>query len=175
MNTDPRVNNNDRFLAFSNLQQKLKGCFMKTKHTVRVRWLIRKDMPMINEINMEANYQLLEEDIVALMRSRNVTGMVIDLDDVVAGYMIYGLNRSSIELLHMVVDPVFTGLGLGRVMLEKLKSKLIENRTSVYTTVSEYNVQAQVFLRACGFGVVKTLKDWDENGDGYIFEHVRMT
>lgn len=146
----------------------------KTKNIINVRWLIRKDMPEINEINIEASYQLLEEDICKMLRTRNVAGMVVELDDVVVGYMIYALERGSIDLYHLVVDPFFHGQGLGTALVEKLKTKLGTQygRTAIYTTVSEYDVQAQVFLRAVKFFCVDTIRNWDENGDGYLFEYL---
>jgi ribosomal protein S18 acetylase RimI-like enzyme len=144
----------------------------KTKNVIYVRWLIRKDMPAINEINIEASYQLLEEDITKMLRTRNVAGMVVELDGVVAGYMIYALEKGSIDLYHLVVDPVFHGQGLGTALIEKLKTKLgtHQGRTAIYTTVSEYDVQSQVFFRSVKFFCVDTIRGWDENGDGYLFE-----
>ena len=145
----------------------------KTKNVIYVRWLIRKDMPAINEINIEASYQLFEEDIKKMLRQRNVVGMVVELDEVVAGYMIYALEKGSIDLYHLVIDPVFHGQGLGTALIEKLKTKLgtHHGRTAIYTTVSEYDVQAQVFFRSAKFFCVDTIRGWDENGDGYLFEY----
>ena len=139
---------------------------------VNIRWLIRRDMPAINEINIESSYQLLEEDICKMLRKINFVGMVIERGDQVQGYMIYALEKHAIDLHHLVIDPMFQGQGLGRALLNKLKNKLkIRNRSRVFTTVSEYNVQAQVFFRACGFNWVETIRAWDENGDGYLFEY----
>jgi GNAT superfamily N-acetyltransferase len=147
----------------------------KTKKVIDVRWLTRKDMPAIAEINIEASYQLLEEDICKLLRTRNVVGMVVELDCVVVGYMIYALEKGSIDLYHLVVDPVFHGQGLGTALIEKLKTRLgtPQGITAIYTTVSEYDVQAQVFFRAGKFFCVETIRNWDENGDGYLFEYAQ--
>jgi ribosomal protein S18 acetylase RimI-like enzyme len=144
----------------------------KAEPELNIRWLIRRDMPAINEINIESSYHLLEEDICKMLRSRNFVGMVVERGDQVQGYMIYALEKNAIDLHHLVIDPMFQCQGLGRALLQKLKDKLkIQNRSRVFTTVSEYNVQAQVFLRACGFECVETIDDWDENGDGYLFEY----
>jgi ribosomal protein S18 acetylase RimI-like enzyme len=147
----------------------------KTKNVIYVRWLIRKDMPAINEINIEASYQLLEEDMTKMLKQRNVVGMVVELDEVVAGYMIYALEKGSIDLYHLVIDPVFHGQGLGTALIETLKTRLgtPQGRTAIYTTVSEYDVQAQVFFRAVKFFCVETIRGWDENGDGYLFEYAQ--
>jgi ribosomal-protein-alanine N-acetyltransferase len=139
---------------------------------IEVRWLVRKDMPAINEINIEAGYQLLDEQIIKMLRQRNVIGMVVERDGVVVGYMIYALESQAIDLYHLVVDPVFQCQGFGRALLDALQAKLrSQKRSRIFITVSEYNVQAQVFLKACGFNWVETIRAWDENGDGYLFEY----
>jgi ribosomal protein S18 acetylase RimI-like enzyme len=144
----------------------------KAEPELNIRWLIRRDMPAINEINIESSYQLLEEDIVKMLRTRNFVGMVIERGDQVQGYMIYALEKNAIDLHHLVIDPMFQFQGLGRALLDALRSKMeFQKRSRIFTTVSEYNVQAQVFFRACGFECVETIDDWDENGDGYLFEY----
>jgi ribosomal protein S18 acetylase RimI-like enzyme len=73
--------------------------------------------------------------------------------------MIYNLQKRYFEVLNIAVHPEYRRMLVGSVMLDKLKSKLSdERRTSILLVVNERNLAAQVWLRNNGFLAKKVHK-----------------
>ncbi|MFN9109747.1 MAG: GNAT family N-acetyltransferase [Bacteroidota bacterium] len=138
-----------------------------------VRWLIIADMPKVMEILEGNGISISEIEIRAMLRQRNVIGMVAECSGLVSGVVIYALEKQAIDIHLLAVDPGQQWTGIGRGMIDKLKSKLTGSRRNLFATVSEYDVAAQMFSRAMGFRAVETLRDWDDQGDGILFQYVR--
>ena len=140
-----------------------------------IRWMIRRDMPRVLEIERECfEFAWTEDDFIRCLRQNGNIGMVIELKDVVAGFMIYQLHRTRIHLLSIAVDPGFQDMYLGADMVEKLKSKLKhQNRKRITLEIRETNLAAQLFFRSMGFRCVHTLKNFyaDSNEDAYVFSY----
>ena len=138
-----------------------------------VRWLIIADMPKVMEILEGNGISISEIEIRAMLRQRNVIGMVAECSGLVSGVVIYALEKQAIDIHLLAVDPGQQWTGIGRGMIDKLKSKLTGSRRNLFATVSEYDVAAQMFAKAMGFRAVETLRDWDDQGDGILFQYVR--
>lgn len=142
---------------------------------VHIRWMIRRDMPEVLDIeNLSFQYPWPEDDFIRLLRQRNCLGMVADVKDTVAGFMVYELPQTRLFVHNFAVAPAFCGKGIGRAMLDKLVRKLsTERRSRILANVRESNVDAQLFFRACGFRAVATLRDHFEETteDAYVFEY----
>jgi ribosomal-protein-alanine N-acetyltransferase len=117
-------------------------------------------MPEVLAIEKESfEFPWSEDDFLRQLRQRNSIGMVADIDDKVAGYMIYELAKSRLRLVNMAVAPEIRRQGIGTQMIEKLASKLSrERRSQVALAVRESNLPAQLFFRDCGFKAVNTLR-----------------
>lgn len=139
---------------------------------VRIRYLIRRDMPSVMEINDELGIATSETEYKEFLRKRDCIGMVAEIDDVVVGYVMYRFSKQNTEIVHFGVNPHASGKGVGRAMVEKLKAKdrIIKTRRKIIACVDEYNVAFQVFLRACGFRCVKAERGFFEHGDMFLFE-----
>jgi hypothetical protein len=137
------------------------------------RWLVIPDMPKVMEILEGNGISISEIEIRAMLRQRNVIGMVAECSGLVSGVVIYALEKQAIDIHLLAVDPGQQWTGIGRGMIDKLKSKLTGSRRNLFATVSEYDVAAQMFSRAMGFRAVETLRDWDDQGDGILFQYVR--
>ena len=71
-----------------------------------IRWMIRKDLPEVFAIELASfDCPWFELDFIRCMQQRNSIGMVADLGDRIAGYMIYELGRTRIRLLNFAVHP----------------------------------------------------------------------
>ena len=138
-----------------------------------IRWIIRQDMPRILEIERSCYFDAWsEEEFLNALRKSNTIGMAIEFRGVIAGYMLYELNRRTVKLINLAVDPSFRRIGIGTQLIDKLKSKLYGHREMIDATVPERNVDAQLFFRSQGFRCVHTMKDMFTNGDdGYYFIH----
>ena len=52
-----------------------------------IRWMIRRDIPVVLEIAAQReSTQMSEEELLTLLRDRNVIGMVAEYGDLIVGY-----------------------------------------------------------------------------------------
>jgi len=137
---------------------------------VRIRWLIRKDMPRVLEIDSELGIEDDESEYLELLRKRNGIGMVAEVKGLAVAYVVYMLHNRSIEILHFAVDPHYCGRGVGRKFMDYMASKLaVRNRDHLTISVNEYNVELQVFLKAVGFRCVSSERGFFDGADRLEF------
>jgi [ribosomal protein S18]-alanine N-acetyltransferase len=146
--------------------------------TVHIRWMIRRDMPEVLAIEKAAfPFRWTEEDFIHYLRKRNCIGMVAELpspdnDGKVAGFMLYELYKSRLEIINFAVDPKVSRRTVGAQMVAKLVDKLSSHRrTHVALSVRENNLPAHLFFRSQGFLAVEVLRGhYEDSGeDGYRF------
>lgn len=87
---------------------------------------------------------------------------VVEFDDVVAGYVLARVHHIpetvltfgglAVELDEISVDPSLRGRGLGRALIERVKTLAAELRAArLVLTVWEFNGRAQTVFAAAGF------------------------
>ena len=142
---------------------------------IHVRWMIRRDMPEVLQIEREAfEFPWSDEDFTRCLRQRNCIGMVGEYADSVVAFMIYELHRTRLHMLNFAVLRSHRRLGIGSQMLRKLVAKLApERRSQVVLEVRETNLAAQLFFRSVGFRAVSVLKDFyqDTTEDAYLMQY----
>lgn len=140
-----------------------------------VRWMIRRDMAEILQIESESfEFPWSEEEFVRCLRQRNCIGMVAELDDKVVGYMIYELHKNRLHVLNFAVGESCRRRGIGGRMVAKLIGKLTPQRRSrILLEVRETNLAAQLFFRSQGFRAVSVLRDYydDTTEDAYVMQY----
>ena len=129
---------------------------------VHIRWMIRRDMPEVLDVeNHSFEFPWTEDDFIRCLRQRNCIGMVAEFEERVVGFMIYELHKSRLHVLNFAVHREFRRHGIGAAMLQKLISKLSQQRRSrVLLEVRETNLAAQLFFRNCGFRAISVLRDF---------------
>ena len=139
-----------------------------------VRWMIRRDMADVLQIETDAfEFPWSEEEFVRCLRQRNCIGMVAEWDDKIVGYMIYELHKNRLHILNFAVAPQFRRRGVGARMTTKLVAKLTAQRRSrILLEVRETNLAAQLFFRNQGFRAVSVLRDFyeDTTEDAYVMQ-----
>ena len=96
---------------------------------VHIRWMIRRDMMEVLEIEGRSfEFPWSEDDFIRCLRQRNCIGMVAEHDERVAGFMIYELHRNRLHILNFAVAAEFRRKGVGQQMVEKLIGKLSAQR-----------------------------------------------
>ncbi len=139
---------------------------------VQIRWLIRRDMPEVLDIERQAfEFCWSEEDFLCCLRQRNCIGMVAEYNHRIVGFMIYELHKSKLHVLNLAVDPEFNGQAIGTQMVEKLVDKLSQQRRQeICLEVRENNLAAQLFFKRMGFKWRHTLRNWydDTREDAYF-------
>lgn len=143
---------------------------------LRTRWLIRRDMPEVLEIE-KATFEdcWAEEDFLTYMRQRNVIGKVAEQVvehqqyGPIVGFVIYALDKKSMILLNFAVHPAHRRLGIGTKIMQSLRSRLsYAKRRECTVDVKASNLGFQLFLKATGWLCYGTDED-DELGEYYKF------
>jgi [ribosomal protein S18]-alanine N-acetyltransferase len=146
----------------------------KEQSCVHIRWMIRRDMPSVLSIEDQSfEFPWSEEEFIRALRQRNCIGMVAELNEIVVGFMIYELHKNRLHILNFAVHDDYRRMGVGRAMIEKLVSKLSQQRRSrIILEVRETNLQAQLFFREVGFQAVSVLRDYyqDTDEDAYVMQ-----
>lgn len=148
----------------------------KQELRVHIRWMIRRDMPEVLQIEQESyDYPWSEEDFLRCLRQRNCIGMVAELGEKVVGFMIYELHKAKLHILNFAVDPAHRRRGIGVQMVQKLVSKLSSHRrTRITLEVRETNLGAQVFFRQSNFRAVRVIREsFEDTGEDAYLMHYR--
>lgn len=128
---------------------------------VQIRWLIRRDMAEVLEIERASfEFAWTEEEFLCCLRQRNCIGMVAELDHQIVGFMIYELHKSRLRILNFAVSPESRRLGIGGQMVGRLIDKLSQQRRKeIILEVRETNVPAQLFFKDRGFRALSVLRN----------------
>lgn len=145
------------------------------KTQVHIRWMIRRDTPVVLRIEAESfDYPWTEEELIRTLRNREVIGMVAELADEVVGVMIYELHKNRLHLINFAVAPHARRQGVGSTMIEKVVSKLSHDRRNrIMLEVRESNLAALLFFKSQGFRAIKILRDFyeDTTEDAYLMQY----
>lgn len=147
----------------------------KQEVRVHIRWMIRRDMPEVLEVESQSfEFPWLEEDFIRCLRQRNCIGMVAEHDDRVVGFMIYELHKTRIHVLNFAVAGDYHRRGVGSQMIAKLIAKLsTQRRNRIVLEVRETNLAAQLFFRENGFRAISVLRSYyvDTPEDAYLMQY----
>lgn len=149
---------------------------MSTVEGLHIRWMIRRDMAEVLDIERRSfEYPWSEDDFVRCLRQRNCIGMVAEQTgtELILGFMVYELHKQWLHILDFAVHPEWRMLGVGAAMVSKIKSKLDPRRMArVLLEVRETNVDAQLFFKRQGFRAVSALRDFyeDTTEDAYVMQ-----
>ena len=145
------------------------------KLRVHIRWMIRRDMAEVLDIERESfEFPWYEEDFIRCLRQRNCIGMVAEHGDRVVGFMIYELHKTRLHIINFAVAEAFRGCDVGRQMADKLISKLSsQRRTRITLEVRETNLPAQLFFKQLGFRATSVLRSYydDSPEDAYLMQY----
>lgn len=128
---------------------------------VHIRWMIRRDMAEVLAIENAAFEEPWSEDqFITCLRQRNVIGMVCEFKQKIVGHMLYELHRNRLHLVRLVVSPLWRLQGIGEQMVDKLIGNLDHGkRTRLIVDVPEVALDAQLFLKTCGFRATDIIDD----------------
>ena len=148
----------------------------KTQLKVQIRWLIRRDMPEVLQIeNASFEFAWTEEDFLTCLRQRNCIGMVAEHNHQIVGFMVYELHKSKLRILNFAVAPSMRRQGVGRQMVQRLIDKLSQQRRKeIVLDVRETNLAAQLFFKGQAFRAVGVLKGHydDTDEDAYAMQYL---
>ena len=149
--------------------------FAPTTLDVQIRWLIRRDMAEVLEIEGEAfEFPWTEEDFLCCLRQRNCIGMVAEFNHKIVGFMIYELHRDRLQILNFAVHEAYRRRGVGSQMVLRLVDRLSQQRRKeICLEVRESNLQAQQFFKDREFAAVDVLRShYDDTAeDAYLMQY----
>ena len=142
---------------------------------VDIRWMIRRDMPEVLAIeNASFPIPWTEEEFIDCLKQRNCIGMVAERHERIAGFMIYELLKSQLHVLNFAVNPTCRRQQIGSQMVDKLISKLSQQRrTEIVLEVRERNLAAQLFFKRCGFWSTGIIREYYDDTDEDAYQFVR--
>lgn len=143
---------------------------------VQSRWMIRRDMSEVLEIERQSfEFAWSEDDFLNCLRQRNCIGMVAERQERICGFMIYELWRTQIHLLNFAVAPNKRQQGIGSRMISRLIGKLAQQRRQeLILEVRETNLIAQKFFRSGGLKATGIMRHHyiDTDEDAYVMKWI---
>jgi ribosomal-protein-alanine N-acetyltransferase len=133
-------------------------------------------MPEVMQIESSHKETLwTENDLIKVLRERNVIGMVVEENEAIIGFVVYELQKTSINILNLAVHPDHRRRKVGTAIMKKLKAKLTHNRRQYLTyDVRESNLDAHLFLKSQGLSAHKVarkyFRDYAGSNDALINE-----
>lgn len=145
------------------------------KQDIQIRWLIRRDMREVLEIERQCfAHPWGDEEFLCCLRQRNCIGMAVEAGHDVIGFMIYELHKSRLHVLKLAVHPGHQRSGVGVAMVQRLVDKLSQQRRNeIVIEVRESNLDGQLFFRAHGFRAMSILPVYfeDTGEDAYMMRY----
>jgi ribosomal-protein-alanine N-acetyltransferase len=145
---------------------------------ITIRWMETRDVPSVLEIENACFHDPWSESFIyEAVRSADRHGVVAEWDGRVVGHLFYSVHKTHPHIDNIAVDPRYQRLGIGRCligwMVARLKSFGIRRKLTL--TVTERNLDAQLFFRATGFHAIKVIRNYfqDPDQDGYVMTYVR--
>lgn len=137
---------------------------------VHIRWMIRRDMPAVLEIeSLSFEFPYDEDRMIRLLRQRETIGMVAEVSEQVVGFMIYDLLPNRLHISNFAVHPNHRRCGVGRAMADRLICKLsFQRRDRIVLEVRETNLVAQKFFRSLGF---RAIDPFETDEDAYVMRY----
>ncbi len=149
----------------------------KQEVCVHIRWMIRRDMPEVLDIESQSfEFPWSEEDFIRCLRQRNCIGMVAEFEEQVVGFMIYELHKARLRILNFAVAPEARRLGVGSQMVGRLIDKLSQQRRKeIILEVRETNVAAQLFFKNRDFRALSVLRNhYDDTAEDAYYMCYRL-
>jgi ribosomal-protein-alanine N-acetyltransferase len=139
---------------------------------IKTRWITRRDLPEIMAIEKAAfSDPWVGSDFVEWLSDPGVVGIVATEGKHIEGYAVLGLHKRSVDIINFAVSPSRRRQGVGRILMARVAKYLDRGkRVVIVAEVKETNLEAQLFLRACGFIAGPISKSRFRNGeDSYKF------
>jgi len=145
----------------------------KTAIKPEIRWMIRRELPQVLEIEAESfACPWGEGDFIDTLGERNTIGMVAEVDRQIAAFCVYELHKDHFFIVNMAVRQSFRRQRVATAIMNHLKRKLhVGRRDQIAANLCESNLDGQLFFRHQGFRAVRILRDRGdtEGRDAYRF------
>ena len=132
-----------------------------TMKTLKLRFIGPSDWPEVMDIEKASfDYPWLEIEFRNFVREEGTTCLVGEMDCEVVGYVVYSRMAGGIFLNNIAVHQKYRRNGVGRDLLSAVKGRVHGRWNYLFTDVSEYSLDAQLFLRSQGFSWTETITEY---------------
>lgn len=142
----------------------------ETQLTMNLRWMIRRDMPFVFDIeNVSFDYPWREQDFYDHLRRPDCVAFVAEHQERIAGFVVYELLPDSIHIMNLAVAPWALRKGVATALIQKIAKKA--SRNAITAHVMDSNLDAHLFFKAAGFRAVEVVHNYFEEAgfDAYLF------
>ncbi len=107
-----------------------------------------------------------------MMASPKHVANVAIMGGVVIGYLIAKISDGSTELVNLAIHPRFRRRQLGRsLVVQQILALGKHPHRAILASVSERNLDSQLFFRSLGFRAISIARKWFDDGqDAYVFQ-----
>lgn len=139
------------------------------------RWLLKPDLYEIAAIEYR-NFEFpwTERDFNDRLRDKHCSGVVVEEDNQIVGYVVYSFHGPTLEIENLSVKEDYQRQGIGAGIINMLKTRMTKGgRKNLIAVVCENNLPGHLFFKAQGFRATKVVKDYYDNldADGYYFKY----
>ncbi len=145
---------------------------------LKIDWMRLYDLLDVLEIERECfgAAAWTHGDFLHYLQERNAIGMTASEDGKFVGFMCYSLYPGKIDLGNLAVAVSHQRRGVGRALIEKLKSKVSKRRGLIHCFVGDRNLAAHLFFQSLGFRAVAVHRRYYNNDqDSYEFCFSRVS
>jgi ribosomal protein S18 acetylase RimI-like enzyme len=135
--------------------------------SLAIRWMCGEDMAPVSAISKESG---LDIPLKKMVRSASLICIVAEQQGLIKGFAFYKLKKDKIEMVCLAVDLKFRRCGFATELVSRIVSKMDSKRNVLETRVSEYNLEAQLFLKSLNFKAEESVIAGDETN--YVFRRL---
>ncbi len=140
---------------------------------VKTRFLkIKRDLKRVLEIDSTNKNKWNIKKIKDFFNCSWAAGIIAVVDDYPLGFCLYSMNNHGanfFEIKHFVVDKNYHRLGVGTRLINRMKTKINEDRSCVIYDVPDTNTPMHLFLSKMNFKA-KLIRKRDQDIYRFIYE-----
>jgi [ribosomal protein S18]-alanine N-acetyltransferase len=145
---------------------------MKTAE-LTIRLMFHRDLAQVLAIEKnKPDRPWTRQDFSPVFRAPNTDGWVAEVNEAVAGYIVFQSTPDGVLLQNIAVAPYWRRQGIARTMLGRLSEK---KPTLVRAVVPETNLALQLLLKSADFRAVGVCRGRQDDGDRYVMERAAPT
>jgi len=144
----------------------------ESEQTLVGRWMIRKDLHQVLEIDSLCFEPGFTEDaLTEMLAEPQMVGWVLERGHEILGYYVFQVCSDHFFLERLAIDPQHQRNGFGTLLIDLLKDRIKPGRprNSIRVYVDEYDLNSQLFFQAQDFLAID--KDRANNRDYIIMEY----
>ena len=142
---------------------------------IKIRAITPKDLPHLLPIEIDCYPSAYWEadDFRSVLSDKKNHGFLIENQDdpnhAIVAFAVYSLEQGRMTIVNIAVSSNFRRQKLGLAIMERLMAK-VGSRKEICLTISDRNLDAQLFFRAMGFKAVRVERNfYGRDHDGYNF------